>query len=114
MIKIFGIKSCGSVKKALAFFNKHAVEYTFHDLKAIPIDAQQITRWSTVVPMNLLLNTKGTTYKSLGLKNYELTDEDKIGWMAQHNLLIKRPIIEYHNQVIVGFDESQYEGLFLS
>lgn len=114
MIAIYGIKSCGSVKKALTFFQTHGLEYTFHDFKATPVDDKKIAYWNTFVPIEILLNSKGTTYKTLELKKLELTQQEKIVWMAKHNLLIKRPVIEFNDNVTVGFDESHYKGLFLS
>lgn len=114
MIHIYGIKSCGSVQKALKFLEDRSLAYTFHDFKKTPVDQQKITVWASKIPLTTLLNTKGTTYKTLGLKALELDDNAKITWMSNHNLLIKRPVIEYNAQIIVGFDPSYYEGIFIS
>ena len=114
MIHIYGIKSCGSVQKALKFLEDRSLAYTFHDFKKTPVDQEKITFWASKVPLTTLLNTKGTTYKTLGLKALELDDNAKITWMSNHNLLIKRPVIEYNAQIIVGFDPSYYEGILIS
>ncbi|MDQ1297513.1 MAG: hypothetical protein QG558_51 [Campylobacterota bacterium] len=34
------------------------------------------------------------------------------GIKNKENLLIKRPVIQYKSDVIVGFDLSNYEGIF--
>jgi arsenate reductase (glutaredoxin) len=114
MTHVYGIKSCGSVQKALKFLDSHAISYTFHDFKTSNISRDTIAMWSTKAPLSTLLNTKGTTYKTLGLKGLELDDNGKIEWMGEHNLLIKRPVIEYNNQLIVGYELSYYEGIFKS
>lgn len=114
MIIVYGIKSCGSVKKAFQFFNENGLEFTFVDFKTTPVDSQKITQWIEKSDLTLLLNTKGTTYRNLGLKSLNLDEPQKIQWMAKENLLIKRPVIEYNSNVIVGFNLSQYEGIFLS
>ncbi|MCX6062266.1 MAG: arsenate reductase family protein [Campylobacterales bacterium] len=114
MITIYGIKNCGSVKKAFQFFNEHALDYTFVDFKTSPVDNDKITQWSQKASLLLLLNTKGTTYRTLDLKSLTLNDSDKIEWMAKENRLIKRPVIEYNANLIVGFNPTQYEGIFLS
>ncbi|MBV5321482.1 MAG: arsenate reductase family protein [Sulfuricurvum sp.] len=114
MTHIYGIKSCGSVQKALKFLDTHAISYTFHDFKTAPVSREIIETWVKTAPLSILLNTKGTTYKILGIKALELDDNGKIEWMSNHNLLIKRPVIEYKDQLIVGFDPSYYEGIFLS
>jgi Spx/MgsR family transcriptional regulator len=113
MITIYGIKNCDSVKKALQFFKNHAIDYVFVDFKTSPVNNDIITQWSKKVDLSLLFNTKGTTYRTLGLKSLSLDDNDKIEWMAKENLLIKRPVIEYNTNVIVGFNLTQYEGILL-
>jgi Spx/MgsR family transcriptional regulator len=112
MTHVYGIKSCGTVQKALRFLDTHGVEYTFHDFKVSSVSSETINMWLTKSDLKTLLNTKGTTYRALGVKSLNLDDSEKVVWMANHNLLIKRPVIEYKNQIIVGFDESQYEGIF--
>lgn len=113
MVTIYGIKNCGSVKKALTFLTTHGIEHTFVDFKSTPVDKVKITDWSNKSDLTLLLNTKGTTYKNLNLKSFTLNDNEKIDWMAKENRLIKRPVIEYGSNVIIGFNQSQYEGIFL-
>jgi arsenate reductase (glutaredoxin) len=114
MTYVYGIKSCGSVQKALRFLDAHKIAYTFHDFKTAPVGAEKIDIWRSKVPLSTLLNTKGTTYRTLGLKELNLNEEGVIQWLCSHNLLLKRPIIEYKEDVIVGYDESKYEGIFLT
>ncbi len=114
MITIYGIKNCGSVKKAFQFCNDHSLEYTFVDFKTSPVEKDKILQWSQKIELSVLLNTKGTTYRTLDLKSLALSDSDKIEWMAKENRLIKRPVIEYNTNVIVGYNLTQYEGIFLS
>lgn len=114
MIHIYGIKNCGSVKKALSFFDTHSLAYTFHDFKSSPVSLDTVQQWAASVGTSVLLNTKGTTYRTLDLKSFHLEDADKIDWMAKENRLIKRPVIEVDGKLIVGFDPLQYEGIFIS
>jgi len=114
MIRIYGIKNCGSVKKALQFFDAHAIDYEFHDFKTSPVGDDVIGKWASQSDLALLFNTKGTTYRTLNLKSLLLDDSGKIEWMAKNNLLIKRPVIEYDNKLIVGFEPTYYEGIFLT
>lgn len=114
MIHIYGIKNCGSVKKAFQFFDAHSLAYTFHDFKTSPVSRDVIQNWVDRSDVATLLNTKGTTYRTLNLKSLDLDENGKIGWMAQENRLIKRPVIEYEGTLLIGFNPSQYEGIFLA
>ena len=40
MIKVYGIKTCGSVRNALKFFKDHNIEIDFVDFKTIKIDLE--------------------------------------------------------------------------
>ncbi len=109
---IYGIKTCGSVKKAFAFFKEKATEYDFFDFKQESVGEDKIEKWLKQVDIKTLLNSKGTKYRTLGLSKLDLSDEDKIQWLVKENMLIKRPVIEYNGKVIVGFDEEKYKEIF--
>ena len=112
MVVVYGIKNCDSVKKALKFLNERSIPYNFVDFKTSPVDIKKVQEWLQHVDISVLFNTKGTTYRTLSLKSLDLSDKDKAHWMSKENLLIKRPVIQYNSNVIVGFDLSKYEGIF--
>ena len=115
MITVYGIKNCDSVKKALAFFKKHDIPYTFVDFKHDPIGCETVDSWlAHGGDMAQLFNTRGTTYRTLNLKALNLDDAGKREWLCKENMLIKRPVINDGNNVIIGFNEKRYEGEFLS
>jgi Spx/MgsR family transcriptional regulator len=110
MIKVYGIKNCDSVKKAIKFLKDHDLEFTLQDFKTDPVTQDKIEQWTKSVEMKQLFNTRGTTYRTLKLKDLNLSDEQKLGWLAKENMLIKRPVIEYNSdKVLVAFDESIYK-----
>ena len=108
MLKIYGIKTCDSVRKAIKYVKNHHIAYEFIDFRETPITSDIITAWLTSTDINTLFNTRGTTYRTLKLKALNLSDEDKEQWLAKENMLIKRPVITFDNKVIVGYNESQY------
>lgn len=112
MVTVYGIKNCDSVKKALKFLNEKSIPYDFVDFKTSAVQIDKIEEWLNNVDISVLFNTKGTTYRTLGLKSLNLSDNEKAQWMSKENLLIKRPVIQYNSNVIVGFDLSKYEGIF--
>ena len=112
-MKVYGIKTCGSVKKALKFFNDRGIEYEFVDFKKTPVGCEKIDEWLKKVDIDTLFNNRGTKYRQLGLKELNLDAAGKREWLCRENLLIKRPVIELDNgDVIVGFDEQRYEEIF--
>lgn len=110
---VYGIKTCGSVKKAIKFFKDNGVDFEFVDIKKEPVSKQKIESWLEKVSIDKLFNSRGTKYRTLKLKELNLDDKGKQEWLAKENLLIKRPVIEYKGDVIVGFDEDEYKRIFL-
>lgn len=113
MVRVYGIKNCDSVKKALKFFEAHNIACELVDFKTTPVDCATINHWLQSVDIKTLFNTRGTTYRTLGLKALDLTDDEKASWLCKENMLIKRPVVEYDGKVLVAFNQSMYEGIFL-
>ena len=112
-MKVYGIKTCGSVKKALKFFDERGIKYEFHDFKKNPVGCDKIEEWLKKVDINTLFNKRGTKYRQLKLKELNLDENGMKEWLCKENLLIKRPVIELDNgDVIVGFDEEKYKEIF--
>jgi len=113
MIKVYGIKNCDSVKKALNFFKKHNLEYELFDFKEEQVPCERIASWLKQTDMKTLFNSRSTTYRNLKLKELNPNDNEKQEWLCKENLLIKRPVVEYESQILVGFKEENYNGVFL-
>ena len=108
MLKIYGIKNCDSVRKAIKFLKAHDIPYEFIDFRETPVDADTIASWLKETEIKTLFNTRGTTYRTLKLKEMNLDDKEKEAWLAKENMLIKRPVITVDNKVIVGYNETHY------
>ncbi|AKF25459.1 arsenate reductase [Sulfurovum lithotrophicum] len=111
MIKIYGIKNCDSVRKARKFFKSHGIPHEFIDFRETPVTAETIDSWLQYSDINTLFNTRGTTYRTLKLKEKNLSDDEKCQWLAKENMLIKRPVVTFEKHVIIGYNESQYQNL---
>jgi len=111
-MKVYGIKTCDTVRKALKFLKEKGVEFDFVDLKKEPVDCETIDRWLSRVDLATLFNKRGTKYRMLKLKDLGLDEAGMREWLCRENLLIKRPVVETDDgQVIVGFDPERYEAL---
>ncbi|WP_457745727.1 arsenate reductase family protein [Sulfurimonas sp.] len=113
MVKIYGIKNCDSVKKALKFFKEHNIAYELHDFKETPVGCNTVERWLEHTNIKTLFNARSTTYRNLELKKMNLDENAQKEWLCKENLLIKRPVIEYQSEIMVGFNEQNYTRSFL-
>jgi arsenate reductase (glutaredoxin) len=113
MIKVYGIKTCGSVRKALKYFKDNNIEIEYQDFRKDPVGQEKVDRWLQSVDIDTLMNKKGTKYRTLELKSLDLDANGKREWLIKENMLFKRPVIEVNeNKTIVAFDEAIYETLF--
>ena len=111
-MKIYGIKTCGSVRKAIKFLKDANIEFEFIDFKKVSVGEKEISYWLSKVSIDTLFNNKGTKYRTLKLKELNLDEKGKKEWLIKENMLIKRPVIEYKDDVIIGFDEEKYKKIF--
>lgn len=113
MIQVYGIKNCDSVKKAIKYFQKHNLAYELFDFKEQKVPSTTIASWLEKTDIQTLFNARSTTYRTLKLKELNLNDEEKQAWLAKENMLIKRPVVSYGEKLLVGFNEENYNGVFL-
>jgi Spx/MgsR family transcriptional regulator len=112
-MKLYGIKNCDSVKKAVKYLKELDIAYEFIDLKQDTMDRTTIQKWLESTQMKRLFNSRSTTYRTLGLKELNLEDKDKLEWLIKEPMLIKRPVIEFDDgSVMVGFNTQEYNQKF--
>lgn len=111
MIRVFGIKTWNSVRKALSFFKEHQIEVDFFDLKKEIPSSTLIESWKKEVGIDTIFNSRGTKYRTLKLKELNLDENGKFEWLCKEPMLLKRPIVQAKTRVLVGFDEEVYKTL---
>lgn len=108
---IYGIKNCNTMKKAITWLEDNGVAYTFHDYKTKGITKEKIKQWLKHKKMEELINTKGTTYKQLSevAKNSISNPDKAIDLMIEKPSMIKRPIVETGNEILLGFEPNFWD-----
>ncbi len=64
MVKIYGIKNCGTMKKALEWLTDNGIEYQLHDYKRAGIDYETLRTWEARLGWETLLNRRGMILES--------------------------------------------------
>jgi len=110
-MKIYGIKNCNTVKKALDWLEKNHIAYEFQDFKKLGVQENTLKRWEKVVNWESLVNKKGMTWRALSDDEKAAVIDEKTAnrLMMEKTSVIKRPVIESPKGLIVGFDEKIYE-----
>ena len=112
-VTIYGIKNCETMKKARAWLDKRGVAYAFHDYKTQGVGRGQLEGWAKDVGWEILLNRAGTTFRKLPDKDKEsLTQAKAIKLMLEQPSMIKRPVLEVGDALLVGFKPEEYAAAF--
>ncbi|XOB61877.1 arsenate reductase family protein [Campylobacterota bacterium DY0563] len=111
--KVYGIKTCNSVRSALKFFKDNNIEVEFCDLRKETPASDVIKNWVDKAGIDTVFNNKGAKYRDLKLKELNLDDEGKFEWLCKEPMLVKRPVVIHNENVTVGFKEDIYKETFL-
>ena len=113
MLQIYGIPNCDTVQKTMKWLKSKEIDFEFHDFKKEGITQKKIESWLKKVPLEKLLNKASTTYKALEAGLKPVNETDAIALMTSQPSCIKRPVVEYGKEVLVGFKEEIYEHMVL-
>jgi arsenate reductase (glutaredoxin) len=94
-ITIYHNPACGTSRNTLAMIRQSGAEPEIIEyLKTPPSRARLMELLEAMgMPPRNLLRKKGSPYEELGLDDAKWTDEELIGLMIKHPVLINRPIV---------------------
>lgn len=111
-ITVYGIPNCDTVKRARDWLDRQGIAYDFHDVRADGVTMEMLERWAGRSDWHSLLNRRSTTFRALPDKEAVVTDRGAaLATMLQHPTLIKRPVLEAGERVLVGFTQSEWENV---
>jgi arsenate reductase len=107
-IVVWGIPSCGTVKKARSALQGAGIAFIERDLRAAPPTSADVARFVAAVGVNALKNTSGGSYRALPADKDGWTEARWTAAFAADPMLIKRPVIEKHGVVVtVGWKSDE-------
>ena len=100
------------MKKAFAWLEGKGIEYQLHDYKKAGVPAAKAKAWIQQVGWEPLVNTKGSTFRQLPAARQQGLNASKAQeLMVEFPSLIKRPVIEAGDALLIGFDPDRYQEL---
>ena len=112
-VRIFGIKNCDTMKKAFAWLDANGIAYEFIDYKKAGVVERHLADWTHRAGWKVLLNTRGLMWKKLDDEERADVDEAKaLTLMAKYPAMIKRPVLDTGDALLVGFSPETYAEHF--
>ena len=102
-IVVYGIPNCDTVKKARTWLTDQGYDHVFHDFKKQGLSEKALDHWLNVAGWEKVLNRKGTSWR-------KFTPEEQASvinsgtakpFLLANPSLIKRPVIEWHQNKVV-------------
>ncbi len=110
MIRMYGIPNCDVIKKAVSWLQQNNIPFEFYDYKKEGAPAAKLKHWVEKKGWEAIFNKRSTTWKELvaaGTTEVRNSTE-AIVLMGANTSIIKRPILESGNEILVGFNENEY------
>ena len=110
MHTLYGIKNCDTVKKAKQWLEQNNIAYQVHDFRADELTSSQLSDFVSRVDWSNLLNRSSTSWRQLSIEQQsDLTAEKAIALMLANPTLIKRPVLDAGDKLIIGFKVDHYK-----
>jgi len=112
-VTLYGIKACDTMKKARTWLEGQGIDYVFHDYKTAGIDVDRLRLWVDRLGWEVVLNRAGTTFRKLPEADKQGLDAGKaIELMRAQPSMIKRPVLELGDELLIGFKPEAYAAAF--
>ncbi len=117
-LRVHQYPKCSTCRKALKWLDERGIEYESVDIVESPPSkgALQALWQKSGLPLKRFFNTSGVSYRegSFGKRLPTMSDEEALAARAADGKLIKRPLLESGERVLVGFKELEYAEVFES
>jgi arsenate reductase len=112
MRTLYGIKNCGTMRKAMAWLDEHGIQYHFHDYKREGLDEARLRGWIDTLGWEQLLNRRGQMWRKLPEEVRAAIDEPMaVRIMLETPSIIRRPVLELDGDLHLGFSPDDYARL---
>ena len=102
MDKIYYLASCDTCRKIIKNLPKSA-ELEFQDIRQNPITEEQLEElYQLAGSYEALFSKKAQLYKSMDLKNKNLTEADYKKYLLEHYTFLSRPVFIIKDKVYIG------------
>lgn len=113
-IKVYGIKNCDTVKKAIKWLEENGFQPELHEYRTDGLDPLWLAEMAEKLGWENLVNKRSTTWRNLDSAIKETLDKTlALEVLATQPTLIKRPIIRYNEITLLGFNQAEYQANLL-
>lgn len=110
MKKIYYLSTCSTCKRIINELNLEEKGFEFQDIKTNKISPQQIEQMAQMTgSYESLFSRRAMKYKSLGLADKQLNENDYKSLILEEYTFLKRPVIIINDFISVGSGKKEIE-----
>lgn len=110
MKKIYHLSTCKTCQKIIAELNG-GEGFELQDIKTEKITAEQLEQmYAMAGSYEALFSRRAMKYRSLGLNEKELQEDDYRHWILEEYTFLKRPVIMVDDEIFIGNAKKQVQG----
>lgn len=114
LVGLYGLPYCDATVAVTKWLEAKGYTVTLHNYKTHGITTEKLEQWCKQLGWEKLLNKRSTTWRSLTKEEQEkvIDEASAIVVLLKNTSLIKRPVIEFGNNLLAGFDEKALSNIF--
>ena len=106
---------CSTCQKARKLLESKKIDFKVRDVVIEKLSKEELDKIIKLSQkdINKFFNTSGLKYRELGLKDKlkNLNYDEKLDMLASDGMLVKRPLLIYNENVLIGFKQLEWENL---
>ncbi len=105
-MKLYYLSSCSTCKKIMNQLGEKLAGFEIQDIKAKPITADQVDEMKSLTgSYESLFSRRAMKYKSMGLADKDLSEDDYRSLIMEEYTFLKRPVFIVEGEIFVGNSE---------
>jgi len=111
MYTLYGISNCNTVKKAKDWLQENNIEFQFHDYRKQGLTTELLETFEATLGWEKLLNKQSTSWRKLSDdQKANVSKQTALQYMLETPTLIKRPVLDTGEKMIIGFKADNYQA----
>ena len=106
---------CSTCQKAKKYLDSKNIKYGDRNIVVDKLNKEELDKLikKSQKDINKFFNTSGLKYRELKLKDKlpNMSYEEKLEILSTDGMLVKRPLLELDDTVLIGFKEKEWENI---
>ena len=112
---LFEYPRCSTCQKAKKYLESRGFNFEVRNIVNDKLNADELDRLikKSKKDINKFFNTSGLKYRELKLKDKipTISYEEKLQILSTDGMLVKRPLLELDDDVLIGFRENEWNNI---